>query len=426
MNLISMLFTSSLKISVSKCLKLHNRKTLHQCCRRFTCSMSVSEKDIHDILLDNSTQKHFIEYNGFLSNHLSHGIVALYRLGMSRDRLQHFISWYDKRLEPATNDLLDDSPVLELKGKRVSFYNILKYFEDLLNNKYNKNVDALILNEYPKVSEGLGSSALHGTIHLGYGYAVNNERIILEGLAYTFHSFRPISTSRSDQDFARLGQGSVEITELLEKLRNNSSLQKQMRDGIKEERWKPLKLGRFQIAVTYLTADHADFLTDQVLSIKFDPKLLDIDGRLEPKRCMRQIVYWVIMVFALAKTRNNFFLLHGVTCAWSLNNIIHVLSKDDGLKVIREYLTILLAVYVSQGCPELSVPVLEGEYTENDWRELVKKVTDEDRDEHCYKLLQVCGEMVKEAEKFGENPNIYFQSASMALDKEFHFFSYGD
>lgn len=39
-----------------------------------------------------STTTFYIEYGGYLTNHLSHGIIALHRLGASEARIDQFIS----------------------------------------------------------------------------------------------------------------------------------------------------------------------------------------------------------------------------------------------------------------------------------------------------------------------------------------------
>lgn len=398
--------------------------------RLFQCSLLsvnlrrrfiMSSTEVVSLLGDNSTEKFFIEYDGFLSNHLAHGIIALHRLGVPVPRIEKFIKWYTPKLESTNYDIADNRPVEELKGQRVAYYAILNHFKTLLENKY-KNVDDLIKNEYPQLSQGLAGSALHGTIHLGYGYSIKNTRIILEGLAYTFHSYRPVVTSKTDEELASFGNGKVDITDALEKLRCNKNLTVLMKEGIKEERWKPLKLGKFQLSVCYLLQDHGDLLTDLVLSLKFGPEVRASDSSLDPVKLGRKVVYLSVMVYALAETRNNFFLLHGVTCAWGLFQIVPLLKKEDGIKALREFLTVLLAVYVAEGSSDISVPLTNEEFTDRDWSELVTQAVEVDRDEHCYKLMQVCFEMAKDARANGEDPNVYVQAAKATLSYDLHFY----
>ena len=382
----------------------------------------MSDPDITSALNRNSTEKFFIEYKGFFSNHLAHGVIALYRLGVPNERIERFIKWYSPKLESTTSDVIDERPIEELKGQRTAYYTILKYYETLLKEKY-KTVDELIKNEYPKLSKGLSGSALHGTIHLGYGYSVKNERVILEGLAYTFHSYRAIVSTRSEDDLAAFGKGTVEITEVLKNLNLKKDLSAQMEEGIKEDRWKPLKLGRFQLRVIYLLTDHGDFLTDLVLSLAFGPEVRAADGSLDPAKFGRRLVYLSMTVYALAANRNDFFLLHGVTCAWGLHMLIPLMSKEDGIKTVRDYLTVLLSVFVAVGSPELNVPLTQDEFTEKDWTEHIAKTVADDRDEHCYKLVQVCFEMVKDARENGEDPKIYSQAAKSAIEQDLYFYT---
>jgi len=47
--------------------------------------------DLQSLLLNNSSKKYYIEYKGFMSNHISHGIFALYRLGATVEQIQRFV-----------------------------------------------------------------------------------------------------------------------------------------------------------------------------------------------------------------------------------------------------------------------------------------------------------------------------------------------
>lgn len=385
----------------------------------------MSSPEVHSTLRNHSTDKYFIEYDGFLTNHLAHGIIALHRLGQPDERIQRFIMWYTPRLESPDYDKTDNRPTNKLKGERVAYYDILKSYEEQLRNKY-LTVDELIRNEYPKISAGLAGSALHGTIHLGYGYSIGNEKIILEGLSYVYHSYRPVVTSKTLDELSAFGNGNLDITQSLGILRSDKKLIPQVLEAIKEERWTRLKLGKFQMSVSYLLTDHGDMLTDLVLNVKLGPDLRHSDGTLDPVKLSRRAVYWATVVYASAEPRNNFFLLHGVTCAWALYQVIPLLSQEDGVKAMREYLTVLLAAYVAEGSLELSVPRLDGEYSDQEWSKLVKRTVDLDRDEHCYKLVHVCFEMVKDAHKHEEDPNVYMQAATTAIDYELSFFKGDD
>jgi len=47
--------------------------------------------ELQSLLLKNTSRKYYIEYNGFMSNHISHGIIALYRLGATVEQIERFV-----------------------------------------------------------------------------------------------------------------------------------------------------------------------------------------------------------------------------------------------------------------------------------------------------------------------------------------------
>jgi len=57
----------------------------------FKVVTKAAGSDLQSLLSDNSMRKYYIEYNGFLSNHICHGITALYRLGATVDQIQRFV-----------------------------------------------------------------------------------------------------------------------------------------------------------------------------------------------------------------------------------------------------------------------------------------------------------------------------------------------
>ena len=46
------------------------------------------------LLQENNMQQYFVEYMGLLSNHMSHGIIALNHLGGDEKRMQRFVDWW--------------------------------------------------------------------------------------------------------------------------------------------------------------------------------------------------------------------------------------------------------------------------------------------------------------------------------------------
>ncbi|XP_052779590.1 uncharacterized protein LOC128216918 isoform X2 [Mya arenaria] len=372
---------------------------------------------VPSILNQTNTNKYFIEYDGFLTNHVSHGIIALHRLGAQPERIKRFVDWYTPKLESAETDIDDDRPFEQQKGQRVAFYKITKEYEkryQLLDS----DVNQLVKQEYPKLSAGLAGSALHGTIHLGYNFVAGNVRGVLEGLAYTHHSFRPVVSKKSSEELAKFGNGATSILEVLDKVRNNKELCESIIEGSEMEKYTALKVGKFQRAVGFLCGEKGDALLEYVLAIAVPSEVKTTKGTLDPSRLARRFVYWTVLVYTMSENKNDFFLLHGVTCAWSIYHIVTVLDENESLNAVRNFAATLIAVYIAQGAPALNIPVQDCEPSDQDWETLIKRVLDDDRDEHTYKLLQVCREMMPDAASFGEDANVYFQAAKIGMDTQ--------
>ena len=172
-------------------------------------SMAFNQQNIghlHKLIDTFCMDKYYLNYNDFFSNHLGHGQIALFRLGDSLKHIEEFSKKYASHLEPKGGQLnqRDDASVPkrdsieELRGKGAHFYFILDHFKSLLATTYSNNLDEMIPAEFPKLSDGIGDSALHPLIHIGYGYSAKSSTMVCEGLAYLHHSYFPlILTSKS-------------------------------------------------------------------------------------------------------------------------------------------------------------------------------------------------------------------------------------
>ena len=186
------------------------------------------------ILLDNSTDKFYIEYGGYLSNHIAHGCIALYMLGASEARILKFAEDYCKELEPKENhchaDNKDFQSIKEYRGKHVGFYAILNHFDNLLGTKYS-TIEDFVESEIPQLLPGMLGAALHGIIQIGYGLRASSDRTVLEGLAYLHHSYEPPIDKHGKSENTLVtnlnlfGQGTAEILTILDELRKRYGTQ---------------------------------------------------------------------------------------------------------------------------------------------------------------------------------------------------------
>ena len=98
------------------------------------------------------------------------------------------------------------------------------------------------------------------------------------------------------------------------------------------------------------------------------------------------------------------------------------LNDQDSLPAMRTYVCALLATYIAEGHPLLEDLDITGnvKVTEDTWRALIEETTSINRDEHIYKLVQVCYEMWKLG-RDGSSPDLYITAARNALDHKLTF-----
>lgn len=141
-------------------------------------------------LLARNRNEFDIEYGGYLSNHMSHYLVALYELGASKERLEKAYEDYstDTKLEPArppTTTITTDT-WRDYRGKKSHHLDLVAFFSRELEQL---GVRTTLRRYVPDLLEGVCGSAFHGVIQLGYALEVMDVPNIAEGLAYFTYSF---------------------------------------------------------------------------------------------------------------------------------------------------------------------------------------------------------------------------------------------
>ena len=91
-----------------------------------------------------------------------------------------------------------------------------------------------------------------------------------------------------------------------------------------------------------------------------------------------------VLTYASAANANDFFILHGVTCAWAIYQFIPLLDKADTIDVLKHFMVTLFAVYIVQHAPVMSANIQPRNITADDWANFVVRTIGADRDEYCY------------------------------------------
>ncbi len=141
----------------------------------------------------NDTTNH-IEFNGHLSNHNKHAVVALTRLSADLNLINNFYYDYIKcttygcglEAPKVSKYSINKQNWKEYLGKRTSFAS----YYDFFNSEIEKKGLNRVLTEYlPILIPGWVGSLTHAAIHLGWGLDIKNKCMITEGLAYLCFSF---------------------------------------------------------------------------------------------------------------------------------------------------------------------------------------------------------------------------------------------
>ncbi|GAA2471388.1 HAD-IA family hydrolase [Streptomyces longisporus] len=138
-------------------------------------------------LLDDDT--YHIEFNGHLTNHIKHAVVALAGLGVDPGRIRAYhdnyiaLTPYGCRVEPArpAQREIDDDNWLELLGQRQDFAAYCAFFD---RRERELGMTGLLRRYMPRLLAGWAGALQHATIHLGWALDAGNRRMAIEGIAY--------------------------------------------------------------------------------------------------------------------------------------------------------------------------------------------------------------------------------------------------
>ena len=322
---------------------------------------------------------------------------------------------------PAENDddaVPPDSDVDSLLGTRRGFYHLMHHYKIELSQCGSS--DALVRQAWPRLAPGMVCAALHGLIHTGYHLSVGSDQGVCEGLAYTHYSYRPVVYDRAtgDNQVAEFGKGNRSFLSVLQEIRIDCSMHETMLSDA--EIFRAASTRTFGIAQSRLIS-MCEKQGDRLMGLVHELQLPDFKDH--PAIVLgNYLVETAMTAYQASVRRNDFFLLHGVTGAWSLKNILCHLSQEDVIDSARTFLCVLLATYMTQDSPKLEYTVPECDVTQQTWQEIIHKAFGYDYDEHVFKLVQVCHDMWLENR---ESPQaaLYVACAQVALDEPI---DYGD
>ena len=153
---------------------------------------------IDDLLSDAS---HDIEFNGTLTNHSKHAVIALQRLGATPKRIAEFYHNYVREtpygygVEPAIapTHVITEADWRSHIGKRTSWSAWCVFFDRKVDEL---GLDEVLRRYLPVLLGGWAGALMHGTIHLGWALDIGSRRMTVEGIAYMAYAYVSVHPER--------------------------------------------------------------------------------------------------------------------------------------------------------------------------------------------------------------------------------------
>ncbi len=314
--------------------------------------MSIDVKndlEIVETLL--SDQSYHIEFNGFLTNHVKQGVVALKGLEASAQRIKEFYDHYVKYttygfgLEaPKTSEHIITQDNWQIYfGKHSSFSSYCQFFDQ---KEKELGLERLFEEYVPSLLPGCVGSLMHGTIHLGWALDSGNRWMTIEGLAYMAFSYvscQPEKTFSSalgsNADKSVLGS-LLHIAEAWET--DGETLNNWREATLTNEKYSVSSGFHPELVITGFQNDIAKVLAEGHLLIHTTPAWIE---NLDMETIWKEL-YEGLTLFYLAKP-GDFLVLHLITSLYGMEQIANRLPVQQQKRAIKCYWTAMLGVVFS-------------------------------------------------------------------------------
>ena len=317
-----------------------------------------------------------IEYDEYLSNHITHNWIALDAAGVSEDKMQWWQQVYinegvakgtvsstieSEMLDPPRPNALDYTAITEanwlnnLQTTRIGFEAYRDFFDAKIAEL---GLNACLKRYYPTLSEGMAGAALHPIIHTGWAVDVESDDMASEGLAYMATAFQPLATGANHSDCQLWSPDVPDIIEALKQILMDDSVPQLAKDAntlSKTEDYKRLNRGKFQQRL--ITFDNPEQPMAQFLNERVTLKLPDIGNDLT--QSIEALT--VIAAAAVYASNNEFFIVHGLTSLHAVLCVLPHLDETAQRNALSYWFRALVAVIIIQGSPgiEKAIVVLE-------------------------------------------------------------------
>lgn len=305
--------------------------------------MSISRYCVE--LLEAASVYH-VRYGDRLANHLPMVLIALDKMGASREQLQNAFDRSIVHLERPPLDpagpLSEGETITDLRNREERFPSALGYY---LSQLRQHGIAETLRRELPPLLPSIATAAFHGLIRTAYGIDAGHQQEVATGLAYWNMEYRELPSSDE-----RLPVAATEIPARV------------------AERYPLISLAPGNIS------DHMAAVTRQEdwEETPIQPEQLGLQDIAE-------------VALAAYRGTGDFTLLHGVTGCHALRLILPYCSDPES--ALRYFWRGLVIAYLSTG-PKVIDPQEERKEVAS-WEQILQRACASD-DDHVIKLTYSC------------------------------------
>ena len=298
-------------------------------------------------------QSYHIEFNGFLTNHVKHAVIALNRLGAWPQRIQEYYDSYAKcttygygleRARSSEHTITQDN-WQEYFGQHSSFTSYCEFFDQ---KEKELGMEQLLGEYVPSLLPGCVGSLMHGTIHLGWALDSGNRWMIIEGLAYMAFSYvscRPERTypaTRGQAKDTSVLESFLRIADAWEA--DGEALHNWLEATLTNDKYSASSGFHPELAVTGTQFNVAKVLAEGHPLIHETPAWIEE----QDMATIWEGLYEAVTLLFMTKP-GDFLILHLITSLHAMEQIANRLPIDQQKRAIKCYWTAMLAVIFSSG-----------------------------------------------------------------------------
>lgn len=364
---------------------------------------------VNSLLNDNS---YHIEFNGHLTNHNKHAVIALQGLGAPLTRIKYYYENYAQMtpygygLEKPKKSIyhITEENWQKYLGKRTSYSSYCRFFDE---QEQMIGMPTLLTQYLPLLLPGWVGSLTHAAIHLGWALEINHRWMIIEGLAYMAFSYIDCHKERAffstkNMDYAEKSNtvlnSLIYIASIWEEknIEFKNWVSNLMMDNNTDLKFHPelLRSGLQYRIAKMLSVGH--------------PLIYEIPSWLETENLQtlwKQMSYVVTILYM--ENPGDFLILHFITSLHAMECISLCLPITQQKTVIHYYWIGMLCILFSRGeFPKKNILVnLHEQYSNTydntkfpgisaDWKKTISRAIEEE-EEHNPKLVYVLEKMWK-------------------------------